>query len=107
VSEARVPAAGAAAAAPDLKRVRAIIHGRVQGVNFRHFARLEAEARGVKGYVRNCDDGTVEVLAQGRPGDVDAFLAWLRRGPRLARVSRVEAVALAPADGLASFEVRG
>ena len=97
----------AAGAAPDDKRVRAIVHGRVQGVNFRHYARLEAVARGLKGYVRNRDDGTVEVLAQGRPGDVDAFLTWLRQGPRLASVSRVEVSLLAPADGVPSFEVRG
>ncbi|HXF04979.1 MAG TPA: acylphosphatase [Blastocatellia bacterium] len=69
---------------------RFIISGRVQGVGFRYFALRQAERYGITGYVRNLDDGRVEVLAQGEEADVAAFLDVLRQGPPLARVTFVE-----------------
>jgi acylphosphatase len=70
------------------RRIR--IHGRVQGVWFRESMRLEAEARGVTGWVRNRADGSVEAVVQGTPEAVGAMIAWARRGPEQAVVSRVE-----------------
>jgi acylphosphatase len=70
---------------------RAIVHGRVQGVFFRASAREEAERLGIGGWVRNLPDGTVEVDAAGAEPTLRAFAAWLERGPRQARVDRVEA----------------
>lgn len=69
---------------------RFIISGRVQGVGFRYFALRQAERYGITGYVRNLDDGRVEVLAQGEEADVAAFLDVLRQGPPLARVTSIE-----------------
>jgi acylphosphatase len=69
----------------------AIVHGRVQGVFFRASAREEAERLGLGGWVRNLPDGTVEVDAAGAEGALRDFAAWLDRGPRGARVDRVEA----------------
>jgi len=70
------------------------IAGRVQGVGYRDALRSEAQARRVAGWVRNRRDGSVEAVLQGGPADVDAVLAWARRGPPAARVERVDARAV-------------
>jgi len=70
--------------------MRVWVHGRVQGVGFRYSTRLEAQALDLKGYARNLDDGSVEVLICGDPPQVNALLEWLKAGgPRSARVDRV------------------
>lgn len=77
------------------KRLR--ISGRVQGVGFRASLADEARLRGLAGWVRNRRDGTVEALVHGDAQEVDALLAWARRGPRAARVDCVEVEAEAAA----------
>jgi acylphosphatase len=67
-----------------------IVHGRVQGVNFRESMRLQAQRLGVAGWVRNRHDGTVEVVLHGWSDDVHAMLDWARRGPPGARVTRMD-----------------
>jgi acylphosphatase len=89
-----------------VKRLRATVRGRVQGVGFRASAAREARRLGLGGWVRNGNDGGVEVLAQGDTAGVDAFLAWLRRGPPSAHVLAVEPEWLTPAADLASFDIR-
>ncbi len=69
---------------------RARVRGRVQGVWYRASTAEQAQALGVQGHARNLDDGSVEVLAIGEPGAVDALLRWLREGPPLAKVTDVE-----------------
>lgn len=71
------------------RRVRLLISGRVQGVYFRAYTRDEACRLGLKGWVRNLPDGSVEVLAQGDPVKLRDFESWCRRGPRHARVEDV------------------
>lgn len=71
-------------------RVRARIEGRVQGVFYRASAETEANRLGVKGWVRNRPDGSVELAAEGEREKLDALIAWCRRGPRGAEVERVE-----------------
>jgi acylphosphatase len=71
-------------------RRRVVVHGLVQGVNFRHGTRREAAAHGVAGWVRNRVDGTVEAVFEGERGAVSALVAFCRRGPRSARVENVE-----------------
>ena len=63
------------------------IEGDVQGVGFRDFAMREAHDRGLKGWVRNRSDGTVEMVACGLRTDVEAFIATCIAGPRGARVT--------------------
>jgi acylphosphatase len=89
-----------------VKRLRATVRGRVQGVGFRASAAAEARRLGLTGWVRNKLDGDVEVLAEGADGDVDGFLAWLRKGPSLAHVTGVDPEWLAPAGDGATFEVK-
>ncbi|HUQ41344.1 MAG TPA: acylphosphatase [Candidatus Limnocylindrales bacterium] len=72
------------------KRVRFVVRGVVQGVNFRHETVREAAARHVTGRVWNREDGAVEVIAEGPQPALDELARWLRRGPRLADVESVE-----------------
>ncbi len=71
-------------------RVRAQIEGRVQGVFFRASAEAEANRLGVKGWVRNRPEGSVELVAEGERENLDDLIAWCRRGPRHAEVERVQ-----------------
>lgn len=89
-----------------MKRVRAIVSGRVQGVWYRAHTQEKAVELGVSGFVRNLPDGTVEIVAQGSDEDVDRFLDWARVGPPLAEVTEVRVSALAEDDRFDSFEVR-
>lgn len=88
------------------KTVRARITGQVQGVWFRAWAREAATAKGLKGWVRNAADGSVEALFSGPADAIDAMLAVCRQGPPQARVDNVETKdADAPPD-LKGFNVR-
>ena len=69
---------------------RFLVSGKVQGVWFRASTREQALALGLAGFARNLEDGRVEVLAIGDAGAIDTLAAWLRHGPPLARVDRVE-----------------
>lgn len=70
--------------------LRAVIHGRVQGVNFRQFVYTRARFLRLTGYIGNLDDGrSVEVVAEGPRGDLEQLLEYLREGPRSARVEDV------------------
>jgi len=83
------------------------IHGRVQGVFYRANARATGARLGLRGWVRNCDDGTVEALACGDQAAVEHYIEWCHRGSPAANVLRVEVRAVI-ADGQlgASFDVR-
>ena len=70
------------------RRIR--VSGRVQGVFFRNWIVGEAERHGVKGWVRNRTDGSVEILAFGAKVELAAFEQRCRQGPSAARVERVE-----------------
>jgi acylphosphatase len=79
----------------------------VQGVGFRWFVEREAAMLGLAGWVRNNDDGTVEVLASGSDEQLQSLRAKLKQGPRAARVDTVdENPAEAPKE-LKSFSIHG
>lgn len=86
-------------------RRRVVVRGRVQGVFFRDTARREAESRGVSGWACNRGDGAVEAVFEGAPAEVEALVAFCRRGPRGARVESAEVTEEQP-EGLAGFDVR-
>ena len=73
------------------KIVHVLISGRVQGVGFRAWTVEEAEARGLRGWVRNLRSGSVEALFAGPAYAVDAMLEASRRGPWGAHVTGVDA----------------
>jgi acylphosphatase len=89
-----------------VKRFRAIVSGRVQGVGYRASAAYEARRLGVQGWVRNRPDGTVEVDAQGDQTVLETFLVYLRQGPLGARVKLVDVEWLPALSDLGSFEIR-
>ncbi|HVQ57766.1 MAG TPA: DNA polymerase ligase N-terminal domain-containing protein [Solirubrobacterales bacterium] len=86
--------------------MRAVVRGAVQGVGFRDAAVRRAGELGVLGWVRNEDDGTVRVHAEGAEDAVEGLLAFLREGPRGARVEDVE-VESVKVEGHEQFAVRG
>lgn len=86
-------------------RMRLIIEGRVQGVWFRESTRREAERLGVRGWVRNRREGTVEVLAEGPKENVRKLVDWCHHGPPSARVMRVNETAESFQGECGSFDV--
>ncbi|ESX96073.1 MULTISPECIES: acylphosphatase [unclassified Mesorhizobium] len=72
------------------KAVQARMHGKVQGVGYRMWARREAIRLGLVGWVRNERDGTVTASIAGADAAVSTMIERLRQGPRGASVSRVE-----------------
>lgn len=86
-----------------------LIQGRVQGVGFRWFVHREASELQLRGWVRNTEDGDVEVVATGQPDDLNDLRTSLRAGPRGSRVDRLIEHTLdeAEAEGLSSFRIEG
>ena len=73
-----------------LKQVNLTVRGRVQGVYFRAAAQREARRLGLTGWVRNRQDGSVDVCAEGEEDALKELVAWANRGPSAARVERVD-----------------
>ena len=86
---------------------RFVVRGRVQGVGFRWFVEREAHILGISGWVRNKQDGSVEVLAQGSREQLLGLRLRLRQGPRAARVDDVEEFEAKPVSGLNTFRIEG
>ncbi len=91
-------------------RVHLVATGRVQGVAYRARAAEAAGRLGVRGWVRNARDGSVELEAEGERAAVEALVDWCRRGPPAARVDRLDVAWLeagAPGPGPGpGFEIR-
>ena len=85
---------------------RFLIGGRVQGVGFRYFTQERAAVEGVHGFVRNLEDGRVEVLAEGDEEAVDRVELALRRGPAGARVAQFDVEIIEPARRATGFWIR-
>lgn len=91
---------------PEPVRAHLFISGRVQGVGFRYSAVGAARTIGaLTGWVRNLDDGRVEVLVQGPKDRVDALIEWCRKGPSSARVDALESSWEAADGALPDFEI--
>lgn len=88
------------------QRISAIIYGKVQGVFYRASTQLEAKKLGLTGWVKNQEDGTVYLEAQGDYKQVDRLLEWCQQGPPDAKVTRIssEVIALVSNDHL--FEIK-
>jgi acylphosphatase len=88
-----------------MRTVRLTIAGRVQGVGYRIWAERTAAALGIRGWVRNRGDGSVELLATGDDDAVARLIEASRQGPRAAVVTEVT-VADAEDDGSVGFTAR-
>ncbi len=82
-----------------------LISGRVQGVGFRVFAYREALALGLKGWIRNLQDGRVEALVEGDEDVLSRFHQALQKGPRMAEVELLDCKS-APTAELADFAIQ-
>ena len=91
---------------PDLETRRYVVSGRVQGVGFRWFVEREAAQIGITGWVRNREDGNVEVMATGTREQHRSLRAKLQQGPRAARVDKVQESS-APFLEAQSFRIEG
>ena len=72
------------------KRVHLFIKGRVQGVFFRAAAQREARRLGITGWVKNRNDGSVEIVAEGEEDSIKEIVGWSNHGPSAARVDNVD-----------------
>ena len=86
-----------------------LIQGRVQGVGFRWYVHREASELDLRGWVRNTEDGDVEVVVAGDPEGLDELRASLQKGPRGSRVDKVIEHALAESESgqLSAFKIEG
>ncbi len=88
-----------------MERLHAVVHGDVQGVGFRYFVQRKAQQLGLRGWVRNNDDGTVEVVAEGERGALEQLKRALDEGPRMARVDKVDAQWSSATGTLGGFDL--
>jgi acylphosphatase len=87
-------------------RLHAVVHGRVQGVNFRYYTIRTAQRLGITGWVANRWDGTVETVAEGQRAVLNEFRAFLNRGSPASLVQQVEVKWETPTGEFERFGVR-
>jgi len=73
-----------------MMRMHIFVSGVVQGVSFRRFTYENAVSLGINGWVKNRDDGRVEIIAEGEEHNLEKFLERIKKGPPLARVDNIE-----------------
>jgi acylphosphatase len=88
-----------------LERLHAIVHGDVQGVGFRYFVQRRGRQLGLRGWVRNNDNGTVELVAEGERQDLEELKRVAEQGPRMARVDRVDVDWSTATGNLGAFDL--
>jgi len=89
-----------------MNHLNVTVHGKVQGVNFRHYTREKAVALRIKGFVENRTDGTVYIEAEGTLAQLEEFVTWCGDGPARADVENVE-TSEGALKNYGSFEIRG
>ena len=85
--------------------VHIIVHGRVQGVGFRFFVREQAALYGIKGWVKNLPEGTVEILAEAAKETLDDFIERVERGPIFGRVTGLTVDWIEPTNSFTRFGI--
>ena len=88
------------------KRIHIFIAGRVQGVFFRQSTRVIAIKNNVNGFVRNLDDGRVEIVAEGEQQNINNLATWCKTGPANSRVDEFELSEENSTSEFENFEVR-
>lgn len=88
-----------------VKRINVIISGDVQGVGFRAWARGVARKLGLVGWVKNREEGSVEVVAEGEKKELEKLIMDCHDGPDMAMVEMVDVTWEEPTDEFVGFEV--
>ncbi len=87
-------------------RVHMVVEGLVQGVGFRWFVARHAQALGLRGYVENRYDGSVELEAEGDRSLLEELIAHVKVGPRSAHVTNLKIAWEEPSHNYTHFEIR-
>lgn len=83
-----------------------MVFGKVQGVFFRYSTKQKADALGIKGFTRNMPDNSVEIIAQGNEESLNKFIEWLKQGPELAIVEKIDVSYETSQENFNDFSVR-
>jgi|TARA_B100001971_G_C18122146_1_gene500024 acylphosphatase len=89
-----------------MKRIHIIVKGSVQGVFFRSNTKETAIKLGLKGYVKNLDGGSVEIVAEGNEDEINELIEFCKKGPGSAQVEDVEIEFEKPKIEFKSFEIK-
>ena len=89
-----------------MKTVKIKVYGRVQGVFLRANTKEFCDKVRIKGYVRNCDDGSVEIVACGSERDLEKLVGWLKSSPGASRVENVKVKEIEVEEKFEGFEIR-
>ena len=90
-----------------IRQVKIRVCGRVQGVGFRFFTYQQATKLGLVGYVKNLDNGDVEIVAQGDNISINKLLQWVEQGgPASARITAINVTELIPEKQLNAFNIK-
>ncbi len=87
-------------------RVRILIEGRLQGMNFRYYTQQQARRLGLVGFVRNLSDGRIEVEAEGDEGELEKLLAWYQEEPQSSHIKSILFRYDEPTERYSDFSVR-
>ncbi|HEX7708866.1 MAG TPA: acylphosphatase [Thermoanaerobaculia bacterium] len=82
------------------------IHGKVQGVGYRFFATRVARRLGLKGWIQNMRDSSVEAMIEGEAAAIDEWIEEIREGPRYAEVTKIDQESKDFSGRLADFDVK-
>lgn len=88
------------------KRLHLIVEGLVQGVSFRYYTQEKAKELDLTGWVKNLEDGSVEIIAEGENGKLKELETWAHQGPPAANVSQVHTRWLEFMGELKDFTIR-
>ena len=87
-------------------RCHVFVSGRVQGVFFRYYTQERAKSLGLTGWVRNLPDGKVEAVFEGEKEKIEKMIEWMRKGPPLAKVEKVDIIWEDFKDEFEDFEIK-
>jgi acylphosphatase len=90
----------------DKIRIEAIVKGRVKGVSFRYYTLRKAQMLNLDGWVKNLPNGNVKVVFEGDKSDAKKLLDWLKIGPSLANVSKLESEEKEYRNEFDGFDIR-
>lgn len=87
-------------------QLRIIVSGKVQGVGYRYFSQMKAVQYGVKGWVKNLPDGSVEIIALGGNDQLEPFIEDLRKGNPFSKINNMEITEMDQMDPFQSFTIK-